>query len=111
MKTICLRTCYNDKLRAREIWQELFNFYKQNNCPLDKMDNILIDYDNCLKLFDNPELNEVFIWACDKGCYYTTWKPVEVDEVDDAVRWVKADYDVVILVKVTRDSVTFDVKK
>jgi hypothetical protein len=74
------------------------------------MDNILIDYDNCLKLFDELDESETFIWACDKGCYYTTWKPVDED-IDTAVRWTKADYGVVILVRATHESVILEMKK
>lgn len=57
------------------LWQQLFDYYRMHGCLLDNMHNILIDLDNCKKLFDDLHENKriCFIWGCDLGHYRTTW--------------------------------------
>lgn len=64
--------------RPRILWQELFNAYREFECDLSNLDNLLIDFENCKNLFD--ELNgdterAVFLWGCYKGSFPTTWIP------------------------------------
>ena len=61
-------------VRPRRLWQRLFDWYRENGCPLDRMDNVLIDLRNCVDAFDRTVDGPVrFLWGCDPGCYQTTW--------------------------------------
>ena len=65
---------YLHDVRSRLLWQQLFNFYRENNCPLDHLDNILIDLRNCVEAIDMTYDGPVeFLWGCDPGYYHTTW--------------------------------------
>lgn len=62
-------------VRPRRLWQRLFDFYRQNGCPLDRMDNMLIDLRHCVNAFDLTQHQEKirFLWGCYPGNYNTTW--------------------------------------
>ena len=65
---------YMYDVRPRLLWQQLFNFYRENNCPLDHLDNMLIDLRNCVQAIDMTHDGPVeFLWGCDPGYYNTTW--------------------------------------
>ena len=66
--------------RPRMLWQKLFDFYRDSGCPLDHMDNILIDLRNCQELFDSDDLGFMkgtlhFIFGWCPGHFMTTWIP------------------------------------
>lgn len=62
-------------VRPRILWQSLFNFYRQQGCPLDHLDNMLIDLRNCTEVFDKLTNNQTveFLWGCNPGHSETTW--------------------------------------
>lgn len=66
--------------RPRMLWQKLFDFYRRSKCDLKRLDNLLLDYENCKKLFDEefiyPQKKAVhFIFGCESSHFMTTWIP------------------------------------
>jgi len=64
--------------RPRMLWQKLFDFYRESGCELGHLDNLLIDYENCKKLFDTPHVyykkgTTHFIFGCESKQFMTTW--------------------------------------
>lgn len=86
--------------RPRMLWQKLFDFYREQGCKLEHLDNLLIDFVNCQKLFDEEllNLNEKttvhFIFGCDPGYSNTTWIPQKHWKTDDVrILMTYANYD------------------
>lgn len=62
-------------VRPRILWQSLFDFYRQQGCHLDHLDNMLIDLRNCTEVFDKLRNSQTvkFLWGCNPGHSETTW--------------------------------------
>jgi len=78
------------------------------------MDNMLIDHENCKKVFDelnNINIKEVqFIWGCNKKNFMTLW--VSEKSWHGASYLETSDmsgYDFTILCRVTDEKATFEV--
>jgi len=57
-----------------ELWQHLFDFYREKGCPLDRMSNMLIDLRNCTDACQRAYDGTVqFLWGINPGNYETTW--------------------------------------
>ena len=62
-------------IRPRMLWQTLFDLYRENNCDINNMDNMLIDYEKCkdvfTKLITNNEVK--FLWGCAPNSFQTNF--------------------------------------
>lgn len=83
------------------LWQELFNIYRELECPCENMSNIIYDYDNCKEVFQKYYTHgpQQFIFELSKEDYYTSWKyithPLEVQlNIDTSIE------DVLIYVEI-----------
>jgi hypothetical protein len=89
--------------RPRILWQAIFDQYIVDGGNLKCMDNLLIDYDNCKKVFDACEVNETFLIGMCLKSGNTTWIeeksfwPNLQDQID--FLWC----DTVLLINVTND--------
>ena len=43
----------SEKLKARKVWQHLFDFYRNNDGDLNDMDNMQCDFLDLIKLFED----------------------------------------------------------
>ena len=98
-------------VRPRRLWQQLFNFYRENECPLDNMDNILIDLENCVEAIEKSHDGTVrFLWGCDPGYYFTTWMNEERWEgigLQTAIDY--SSFDWFVLCELTADEAKFTI--
>ncbi len=71
--TTHVRACY-----PRMLWQILFNHYKAQNGPLEHLDNLLCDYENCKRLYEKFTGKPVsFLWSMYPGAFPTFWMSSE----------------------------------
>jgi hypothetical protein len=101
-------------VRARRLWQRLFDFYRENQCPLGHMDNMLIDLQNCVEVME-ATLTTIepvrFLWGCDTGHNMTTWinerswKDISIETCMKI-----SGFDFFVLCEVTKDEARFQVK-
>lgn len=101
-------------VRARRLWQRLFDFYRKNGCPLEHMDNMIIDLRNCVDVMETAITTSEhvrFLWGCDRGHYRTTWinehswKGVSMETC-----MAISGFDFFVLCEATVDEVRFEVK-
>jgi len=98
-------------VRARMLWQALFNLYREHGAPLERMDNMLIDLRNCYTLFDRLAYRtyEEFMWGCCSKHFVTTWiEPEAGTWTDEQAAFVAAfsHVDHYYHVKITYDEAT-----
>jgi hypothetical protein len=100
-------------VRPRVLWQKLFDLYRDNGCPLEHMDNILIDFQYCLEAFnemlDKDAIN--FLWGLYPGHYQTTWvkeKSWSEIGVDDFVSM--SNFDFFVLCQLTKEKAVLTIK-
>jgi hypothetical protein len=88
-------------VRPRELWLQLFNLYVAGGAPLNGMQNMLIDLDNCKEVFDRirrytdkaafryDHEKASFYWGFDEGGRWgcTRWRWRE----DVKEEWVLCD--------------------
>jgi hypothetical protein len=55
-----------------DIWQVLFNYYHELNCPLDHLHNLAVDLITIKRTLDEKQEHSVLIWSCEPG-HYMTW--------------------------------------
>ena len=97
--------------RPRKLWQKLFDFYRQNGCPLDNMDNILIDLRSCTRAFEESRKGTVrFLWGCDPGYYPTTWTDIKEGEQEIKNIMYGSGFEWLVLCELTEDRATFTVQ-
>lgn len=63
-------------VRARRVWQQLFNCYRMFDGDLSNLDNLLVDYQNLLDYFNKYENFEV-AWYMSYKWYGTTMTDVK----------------------------------
>lgn len=99
-------------VRPRRLWQRLFDFYREQGCPLDHMDNMLIDLRNCIEAMDatHEAASVRFMWGCDPGHYRTTWINEQV-WVDTGIELCVAisSFEWFVLCELTADEATFTI--
>lgn len=97
--------------RSRMLWQVLFDYYREQGCPLERMDNMLCDHTNCVKLSEGFRHEPViFMWGCDSGCFLTWW--VESSQWEgQSPEWFASwqCWDFAVLVEVGEELATFRV--
>lgn len=100
-------TGYAWSVHARLLWQALFNIYRKNNCPLDNMDNILIDLKYCKEVVDKTIDGEVkFMWSVSPGYHHTTWYWGH-----DALAYAKSVDEIIIVGTVNEKAATLQIVK
>lgn len=99
-------------VRPRRLWQQLFDFYRENGCPLDRMDNMLIDLRNCVEAFDMAHDGTLrFLWGCDPGYYNTTWINEESwKDVGIDMCMSFSSFEWFVLCDLTADKATFTIQ-
>jgi hypothetical protein len=102
------KSCVN---KEYQIWQQLFNFYCSHGCPLDIMDNMLVDLSNCKKVLESSYVETVhFLWAINKREYQTTFVKTDAESMvflEQHISW----HDFVVHVTIKDNCVTFEVIK
>lgn len=96
----------------RVIWQQLFNFYRENCGDLGNLDNLLIDYENCKKFFDqcvDREKPITFIFGMCEKSGNTTWIEEEYFWEDIQVRIAASSFDHHILCTITQKEFSYEV--
>ena len=95
----------------RILWQRLFDFYREHGGKIDHMDNMLIYYQNCLKLADSIGFDGEFrfLFGMVDGHWMTTWR--DMDESQMTVEEIKLTtcYDHWLLCTVTSEEATFKI--
>lgn len=96
----------------RLIWQQLFNFYRNNGGNLDRLDNLLIDYENCKKYFDDILFKKdkiKFILAIHLKTGSTSW--IEEKSFWPNIKDIKEAmfYDHYLLCTITRDKFEYEI--
>lgn len=97
--------------RARDLWQGLFDFYRCCGGSLDHMDNLLIDFKNCMGAMDRVADGSMvkFLWGAYLNCGFTYW----VDED----KWINSDpvmtntgcgYDIYVIVELSKDQAVLE---
>lgn len=67
---------YGGAAHARELWQALFNVYREAGCDLDDMHHLLIDLGHCQDTVESlPDQPSRFVWGCSPGYSDTSWVP------------------------------------
>ena len=98
-------------VRARMLWQRLFDFYREQGCPLDHMDNMLIDLRNCVEAMDGLGGGSTrFLWGCTPGHCMTTWQPDGAwinGDVELTCEWANGDW--FVLCELSEDEARFTV--
>ena len=86
---------------ARKIWQEFFNYYRDFGGRLDRMDDLLIDYDHCKEFIAQDETN--FKWAFSSMSSLTAIYRLSTVEL----RFVLLEHDHCIEVNIGGEEVEF----
>ena len=96
------------EIHPYRVWQKLFDYYRERDCMLGRMHNLMIDYENCKKLFETLDGKVVFLWGCDTGSWSTRWCN-EDRFIDGSYELTARIYpcDFFCLVFSTRDGATF----
>ena len=87
--------------QATQIWQELFNHYREKGCPLDDMFDMLIDFKELIKLLEKREEVQ-FIWACNPGMRFTELinnEKIEQFGIQGCVEHYGAHYNILCQIK------------
>ena len=72
-------------LLARLVWQELFNFYRENDGNLNKLDSFLCDLSLLKGHFERKQsANFSLIWVCDPKSGYTDLNRRRLSELPDS---------------------------
>jgi len=80
-KVIDLRARLTEtKLFSRLLWQELFNFYREQGCSLTEMDSLLCDLYVFEQRFHNPF---TLWWCCSPGSGYTEIRDYTLADPDE----------------------------
>ena len=107
-KSINLYGSYDDGVRSRRIWQQLFDIYREHG-DLSNMDNMLIDYDNCLKFVKDQRKSgsrhNSFVLGFDFDRGDTWWYSGE--RFDKEYALVATHFDHYIEVNIDGDEVEF----
>jgi len=102
-------------VRPRLLWQKLFDFYRGCGCPLNNMDNILIDYRNCQELFNRIASGETeqFLFQLEPGHLMTSWlNQSSWFNKDDPTSTVNQQgWDFAVLVTVNEEKAKFKILK
>ena len=76
MKTVNIRGTVHS-VKPRTLWQQLFNFYRENGGDLDNLDNLLVDFNNCRELFNSQDRlfwkTTKFVWGLRDDGMSTDW--------------------------------------
>lgn len=101
-------------VQARKLWQRLFDFYREKGCPLGNLDNLLVDYQNCVKVFDSLSgeemATECFMWVCDPSSYRTQWAPHSHFAVmSPRQQAARQDEEFAVWCEVSYDKATFEI--
>lgn len=90
-----LRTRYSRELYARDVWQKLFDIYRQNGGNLTKMDNLLCDHSTLIREFEKYK-DFTFYWHFWPEGNTFVYSYTELDYPCYRVRFIQKDEKVVI---------------
>lgn len=104
---------YLQDVKPRVLWQSLFNLYRELGCPLDRMDNILLDLENCQRAVNMASDKPLaFIWSCEPGDYRTLWRYEWEWSIADPTQYAMTLVEAwVVLCKLTGHEATFNIIK
>lgn len=63
---------YMHSCRARLFWQTLFDMYRSNGGQLDRLDNLLVDYEYCKQVIDEDKSVKI-LWGFSLETGFSEW--------------------------------------
>lgn len=100
--------------RARMLWQQLFDYYREHGGDLNHMDNMLIDFETCKKAFEQQSYNPVtrFVWGCCENHWVTYWYDLAgYTDADKDILVRGSPCDFLVHCELTSDRAVFTVKE